>query len=346
MGANMLRRWVASAMIVHVGAVHVSTMDVTSAGSTLTHDFLPPLRGWAFPWNSGGAGNIVNTSKEPWAKGLPPPSVLYPANSVNFVPTSQVLWNDAHYNSTAGMTLAWAYCWDSPWISKANGSVSNATSVSEYFEGQASSSFAAGERPGAGLDECNAGNENVKGEREAAAAGFRAARKQYPGLFLAAWGANNDDALFASLMADGTFSLAMVEAYSYCPGCGDWPSSGDCCSTGGTVEAVRSYYPRLDYARANGYLNRTVFCFGYLLGKSHVNPRGWTKEMLRQAVSETKAKYPEMSGVLMYGFGPRSGFLNATNTSTSASDKATTDIIQAANEIMAEFYPDPDTKKA
>jgi hypothetical protein len=338
----MSGRWLVASAIVLTAALSSSTAPPTSAAQGyLTHEFRPPLRGWAFPWNTGGSGSVINTTKEPWAAGLPPPSVLYPANTVNFVPTSQILWNDAKYNSTAGMTLGWAYCWDSPWVSKANGSVSNATSVSEYFQHQASRSFAAGERPGVGLDECNAGNENVKGERVAAAAGFRAARKQNPELFLAAWGANNGDELFASLMMDGTFSLAMVEAYSYCPGCGDWPNN-DCCSTGGTLEAVASYYPRLDYARAQGYLNRTVFCFGYLLGKSHVNPRGWTKEMLRQVVSETKAKYPEMAGVLMYGHGPRSGFANATNSSTATSDKATTDLIQAANEIMAELYPDPD----
>ena len=87
----------------------------------------------------------------------------------------------------------------------------------------------------------------------------------------------------------------MVEAYSYCPGCGNWPDN-DCCATAGTLEAVKGYWSRLDYARTQGYLNRTVFCFGYLLGKSDVNPRGWTKPMLHQAVSETKAKYPELAG--------------------------------------------------
>jgi|EP01046_Picozoa_sp_COSAG06_P020398 hypothetical protein len=45
------------------------------------------------------------------------------------------------------------------------------------------------------------------------------------------------------------------------------------------------------------------------------------------------------AGVLMYGHGPRAGFPNATNTSTAASDKATIEIIQAANAIMLELYP-------
>ena len=76
------------------------------------------------------------------------------------------MWNDAAYNSTKGMTLGWSYCWDSPWVSKANGSVLNATSVADYFERQAAGQYVAGERPGAGLDECI--GANVKGEKEAA----------------------------------------------------------------------------------------------------------------------------------------------------------------------------------
>ena len=44
------------------------------------------------------------------------------------MPTSQKLWeDDSAYNF-----LSWSYCWDSPWISKANGSVLNKTSVEQY----------------------------------------------------------------------------------------------------------------------------------------------------------------------------------------------------------------------
>ncbi len=45
------------------------------------------------------------------------------------------------------------------------------------------------------------------------------------------------------------------QAYTYCPGCGDWPESGNCCATGGT-EAVEAYFARLDFARERGFLNR------------------------------------------------------------------------------------------
>ena len=66
------------------------------------------------------------------------------------------------------------------------------------------------------------------------------------------------------------------------------------------IEQWQSYGPRLDYARQQGYLNRTVFCFGFLLGKSAINPNGWTKEALRASLVSLKADYPELAGVAMY----------------------------------------------
>ena len=159
------------------------------------------------------------------------------------MPTSQKLWeDDSAYNF-----LSWSYCWDSPWISKANGSVLNKTSVAQYFASQANSAFLSGRAAGAGLDECNLGNAAAKGEREAAAAGFRQARQAAPKNFLAAWGAQEGDELFASLMQDWSFTLAMIEGYSYCPGCGDWPVSTACCGT-----TYQGYFGRLDFARKHG----------------------------------------------------------------------------------------------
>jgi hypothetical protein len=203
---------------------------------------------------------------------------MYPKGTVNLMPTSQKLWEDA----SAYNFLSWSYCWDSPWISKANGSVLNKTSVEQYFAGQANSAFLSGRAAGAGLDECNLGNAAASGEREVAAAGFRQARQAAPKNFLAAWGAQEGDELFASLMQDWSFTLAMVEGYSYCPGCGNWPISGGCCGTtyqGCKRVAFPTYvrcnvadlksitisdFGRLDFARKHGYLNRTVFCFGYV----------------------------------------------------------------------------------
>jgi hypothetical protein len=104
-----------------------------------------------------------------------------------------------------------------------------------------------------------------------------------PDAVIAAWGSDHGDALFAQLMVEGTFSLAMVEAYTYCPECGDWPKTAACCSNVGT-ERIDPYFPRLDWARRHGYLNRTLFCFGWMLARSDVNPRGWTKAALWAAM--------------------------------------------------------------
>ena len=124
---------------------------------------------------------------------------------------------------------------------------------------------------------------------------------------IAAWGSNHGDTHFAQLMVEGTFSLAMVEAYTYCPGCGDWPKSATCCSNAGTTR-IDAYFPWLDWARQHGYLNRTVFCFGYLLANSDINPNGWTAASLRAAMVQLKNTYPDLAGVTMYGHHPRNGF--------------------------------------
>ena len=119
--------------------------------------------------------------------------------------------------------------------------------MAEYFENQASPAQPGSGIAAMGLDECLPSNEAVKGEADAAAVGFRNARRKHPNAYIAAWGSQAGDMRFASLMADGTFSLAMVEGYSYCPGCGDWPVSGDCCGT-----TYQGYFGRLDFARKHG----------------------------------------------------------------------------------------------
>ena len=337
----------------------------------------PPFRGWAFPYNASTPDN----------ESAIPSNHLYPPGTVNLMPTGQPLWDPAV------ATLAWSYCWDAPPAKSTfqNGSLA---STAAFFEREVTRRLGnrttvGGTFIGAGLDECNLGNERVAGEREAAAAGFRAARKKHPGMFLAGWGANNKDVIFASLMKDRTFDLAMVEGYSYCPGCGDWPASGNYCSNTGiegceflsrlrcncarayicsclplTTEGwhplaallpllCRGSHPdtglvhlrgadlsRLDFAKTQGYLHRTVFCFGFILGRSAVNPTGWTAASLETAMLKVKRGYPELAGVLMYGHSPRKGWPNATNASTVASDRATTDLIRQASLLMEKHWPD------
>ena len=104
--------------------------------------------------------------------------------------------------------------------------------------------------------------------------------------------------------------------------------------------AIEPYFARLQFARDNGYSNRTVFSFGFMLGQSAINPNGWTAQSLRAAMVKLKRAFPELPGVVMFGTGPRVGFANATNSSTAQTDEATFGIIQAANDLMVEFYPD------
>ena len=201
---------------------------------------------------------------------------------------------------------------------------------------------------GRGLDECNNHNTQVADEKQLAAAGFHLARQRQPRTIVAAWGANAGDSEFAALMADGTFDLAIIEGYTYCAGCADWPAAGNgCCPVAPIEDAVETYRGRLEYAKANGYLNRTLFCFGFILGQSPINPFGWTKASLRSAMVKLRAAYPELAGVVMYGRNPRSGYPNATTHSTPATDRATEELVQDAGALMLELWPDaPPAPKA
>tara|TARA_B100000795_G_C22711220_1_gene403624 strand:- start:133 stop:1107 length:975 start_codon:yes stop_codon:yes gene_type:complete len=284
-----------------------------------------PLRGWAFPYRMNGSFS------------------LYTRGSVNFVPTITENTNASALAARGISSLQWASCWNDPYFNKADPSctgnqcaLKNITAAVETF---ASHGLVGNGAIGRGLDECNINNEQFLNEREIAAQGFRLARTRDPSTIIAAWGANAGDTLFASLMRDGTFDLAMIEGYTYCAGCGDWPASGKCCTVG-PITHWAAYKDRLDFARANGYLNRTLFCFGFMLGQSAINPYGWTVDSLRTAMVTLRAQYPELAGVIMYGRPPREGFPNATNASTPATDNATFALIRAANALMLELYPD------
>ena len=183
------------------------------------------IRGWAFPYNL----SFSNSSR------VLPTSALYPPGTVNFLPTGGFKANEVPAMRSYGITpLGWAYCWNSPYVPSHNGSkIENASAAIGYFKSQALCAKCAPGVPGVGLDECNNGNGRYDGVKELAAAGFRQAKKSKPEVVIAGWGANDDDEVYTSLMADGTFDLAMIEGYTYCPGCGDWPNSTNCCATGG-----------------------------------------------------------------------------------------------------------------
>jgi hypothetical protein len=286
-----------------------------SSFATKTDDLPRPLRGWAF-------AHHLNDTK------------LYRPATVNFDPTYNQKDGDLAALVARGITcLGWGYCWDSP--SK------HAVNASYFAENGRVNSTEFPRMSGRGLDECNKGNNRSVDEKAVAAAGFRLAKQQQPDTVIAAWGANAGDEVFASLMADRTFDYAMIEGYTYCPGCGTWPATGACCSNAGVADWRAAGKGRLDYARAQGYSNRTLFCFGFLLGRSPINPGGWTRGILRASLVQLRAAYPELAGVLMYGHDPRKGFANASAGATPATDRATLDLIVYANELMLELYPDP-----
>jgi hypothetical protein len=172
-------------------------------------------------------------------------------------------------------------------------------------------------------------------------AGFREGRRRNPESFAAAWVSGPDDA-FAELMHDGTFDLCMIEGYSVC-----WLPN-HCSPT------IEGYFPRLEWARREGFINRTLFAFGWLvsadadgpfqppLNATHPkhlkprcdsdgcdNPNGWTVPTLNASMRRLKAAFPEMPGVLMWG-GDRGGC-----------GKASLELIRAASELSAELWPSP-----
>ena len=64
--------------------------------------------------------------------------------------------------------------------------------------------------------------------------------------------------------------------------------SGNCCPVGPIEDAVEQYKDRLEFAKAQGFLNRTLFCFGFILAQSPTNPFGWTRQSLRVAMLKLK----------------------------------------------------------
>ena len=157
---------------------------------------------------------------------------------------------------------------------------------------------------------------------------------------------NLGDELFASLMADGTFDLAMLEGMTYNPDPG-WNHDGSCTPGGilprgcSNTSDVSAYFPHLQWARDRGFSNRTAFCFGIILGKSALNPNGWTEGHLRSAMLALKGAFPELAGVIMMGADPHATPANnASRLWTAETDRATAGVILSAGRLMQELWPD------
>ena len=75
-----------------------------------------------------------------------------------------------------------------------------------------------------------------------------------------------------------------------------------------------------------------------LFGKSNLNPNGWTQAELRATMQLLKDKYSEMPGIGFYGSPPGS-HANGSNP-VDVHDTATLELIEFANKISVEMWPD------
>jgi hypothetical protein len=269
-----------------------------------------------------------------------PVDTLYPPHTYNLLnPRGCYPLSTSEENSTTLLTrwlkrrgvacLAWESCWSH---AKILPNASN-TSVIEHFQ---SVIVGAADRGAVaiGLDECGdlAGPKwghkpgEMPGEKKMALAaeGYRRAKKIRPHLWIAAWNpgfAAEPDGLFSGLMKDGTFDLAMFETCACSPASTILPPSSDLARApapamppadthyapymikpGGEFQdgSVSQWFGRLEFARKEGWLNRSIPCLGMLFGQSALNPTGWSHQQLRGAAEELKSKFPEMPGIGFY----------------------------------------------
>ena len=127
-------------------------------------------------------------------------------------------------------------------------------------------------------------------------------------------------------------SICCALCSPYCGGGLDPPWK--CCAS-----RIDDYFPRMVQARAEGWLNRSVFCFGWMLAESQWNPRGWTHAQLRADVTRLNASFPELAGIAFYGHPPGNASKGADASSRSR-DTETLELIRFASELALEFYPD------
>ena len=198
--------------------------------------------------------------------------------------------------------LHWCYGPNSPW---SEGKASYYTQQAAPVIKEGTFRFA-----GVGIDEWDTGNGNYAQERELAAAGFRAARRQWPDSIMVAY-VTTPDRTFTDLFKDNTLDLAIIEGYSFIPDVG-----------GLTMEGISR---RCDVMKAAGLLDRTIVCLGYVSAVPDKQGRRMTFESLEQQVREIKKKYPEMPGIAFYGFKDDS--------------PETLELIRKAEMLAAELFP-------
>ena len=233
--------------------------------------------------------------------------------------------------------MTWSTCWQpTPAITN----TSNDSTVIDFYRGLITSPAESG-ATSIGMDECGdlAGPHwghipgDIPGVKKMtlAAEGFRQGKAAHPNLFVAAWNpgtSGEPDGVFSGLMKDGTFDLAMFEAYTVYPPAYGPPPSAD----------ISAWFPRMEFARKEGWLNRSIPCLGMLFAESELNPTGWTKPHLKATIQQLKARFPEMPGVGFYGHPP--GNASAVKFVVDLSDTATLDLIRYASQLSKKMFPD------
>lgn len=163
---------------------------------------------------------------------------------------------------------------------------------------------------GVGIDEWNPGGERFVEESRLAAEGYRAARARWPDNLVVAW-VTRPDETFVSLLADGTFDLAIIEGYTFIPDVG-----------GLTLEGIRE---RVAVVERAGLLDRCIVCFGYVAAGADAAGRRMTAGDLERLVRAIHDDHPQMPGVAFYGF--------------ADGDPGTPDLIAAAERLGLELWP-------
>jgi hypothetical protein len=98
--------------------------------------------------------------------------------------------------------MEWQYCWNVPIAPNTSDAAMVAAFKIQALGGPSQGGVT-------GMDECNELWQHPH-RMQLAAQGFRQARKERPGMFLAAWNCGGHS-VFDPLMADGTIDLALFE---------------------------------------------------------------------------------------------------------------------------------------
>ena len=107
------------------------------------------------------------------------------------------------------------------------------------------------------------------------------------------------------------------------PNCAVVPGWGPC------GHSVEGYEPRLEWARSRGFINRTIFFFGWMIARSPLVPHGWTPESLRAEATRLQDRFPEMPGMGLYTSG------RIAHPMTQAQQE----LLRAGSDLMAQLYP-------